>query len=401
MNRIKYITLCLLLLALSNCTTADSNNETEPTSQAILFDKSLMNIPVNLELQLNDVAKFTAEGLNVTEKGNVVQLNKFYALGERMVQYRVTFSADSKAIFRSSQGDFKAYVDVPNQSISIETNPITETKVDFLQADREYLIEVYHIYQLAKVSIVDSQTGEKAEVSAVHDGQGGCGAGAVQEGFNVGMQYDHYCFGLVNGSSMLVKHITVYGLKNNIKLLMYGASISQPEGYYPTKDFSESWTQLVINKLKGNAMSSGRGGCTINEVLEYIKNELPFIDTKYVMVTIGTNGGNTEEKLSSLVEYIQSQGAIPILSNIPCNESGTQIETNDLIEKVRKKYGIKGCLFDLATSLNGDGKEVDKSTMYWEDYSGSYGWQIYHHPNKTGAKKMFERTLIDVPEIYE
>src|SRR3546814_1832044 len=63
------------------------------------------------------------------------------------------------------------------------------------------------------------------------------------------------------------------------------------------------------------------------------------------MVTIGTNGGNTEENLSELVEYIQSQGAIPILNNIPCNESGTQIPINAVIEKVRQKYGINGCKF--------------------------------------------------------
>ena len=36
-------------------------------------------------------------------------------------------------------------------------------------------------------------------------------------------------------------------------------------------------------------MSSGRGGCTIVHVLDYIKNELPYIKTDYVMVTIGTN----------------------------------------------------------------------------------------------------------------
>ena len=132
-----------------------------------------------------------------------------------------------------------------------------------------------------------------------------------------------------------------------------------------------------------------------------MKNELPYIQCDYVMVTIGTNGGNTEENLSELVRYIREQGAIPILNSIPCNESGTQIENNQLIEQVRKKFGINGCKFDIATSLNGDGKEVDKSMMYWEDYTGSYGWQIYHHPNEKGGESMYKQTLIDIPEIYE
>jgi hypothetical protein len=214
------------------------------------------------------------------------------------------------------------------------------------------------------------------------------------------MQWDHYCFGLAEGSSVLVKQLTVNSLKKSVKLMIYGDSITQPEGYFPSSDFQSAWTQLIINHLKGDAMSSGRGGGTINMVLDYIKNELPYIETQYVMVTIGTNGGNTEANLTELINYIKEQGAIPILNNIPSNESGSQIENNKLIEKVRNQLGIKGCKFDIATSIDGDGNEVDKSLMYWEDYTNSWG-QIYHHPNEEGGQKMYERTLIDIPEIYK
>ena len=107
------------------------------------------------------------------------------------------------------------------------------------------------------------------------------------------------------------------------------------------------------------------------------------------------------QNLSELVEYIISQGSIPILNNIPCNESGTQVSVNAIIEQVRQKYGIKGCKFDIATSVNQDGQQVDSNTMWKEDHSGdSIGYVIYHHPNVLGSKKMFERTLIDIPEIY-
>jgi hypothetical protein len=370
-----------------------------PVTEAVLYEKSPNNVPVP-ELLLNGVGQYTAEGLNITGTGNVVKLNRFYALAERMVQYRVVFSADTRAIFRSSEGDFNAYIDVPNKRISIATNPVTEKSVAFLQEDREYTVEIYHVYQQARLRITDMQTGEEAEISATHDGEGGCGAGAVHVGFSVGMQWDYYCFGLAGGSSMLVKQIAVYALKNRVKVLIYGDSVSQPEGYFPTGDFPKSWTQLIISGLNGDAMSSGRGGGTIDMTLNYIKNELPFIKAKYVMVTIGTNGGNTETNLSQLVEYIKAQGAIPILNNIPCNESGTQADVNVLIEQVRRKYNIKGCKFDLATSLNGDGREVDKSMMYWENYTNGWG-EIYHHPNVEGGRKMFERTLTNVPEIYE
>lgn len=377
---------------------------TDPDSgqeHAILYEKLLANTSSIPEIILNGVAQYSNEGLNVTGKNNVARLNKFYAIAERKVQYRVIFSADAKAIFRSSEGDFNAYVDMQNKTISIATNPVQEKEVSFLKANREYLIEIYHVYQQARLRIVDAQTGEAAEVMAVNDGQGGVGKGMLQPGFGVGMQWDYYCFGLTSGASMLVKKITVYALKKKVKLLMYGDSITQPEAYFPTKDFPMAWTQQIINKMDGDAMSSGRGGARIDMLLDYIKNELPFIETKYVMVTIGTNGGNTEDKLTQLVDYIKSQGAIPILNNIPSNESGTQVTENLIIDQVRRKSGLKGCRFDLATSLLGDGKEVDKSTMYWEDYTGSYGWQIYHHPNEKGGKKMFDQSRIDVPEIYQ
>ncbi|MDR1156565.1 MAG: alpha/beta hydrolase, partial [Bacteroidales bacterium] len=283
-----------------------------PYNPAALYDERLGNMPAPA-LQLNGMGAYTAGGLHITGTADVVKLDKFYALAERMVQYRVRLSADARAVFRSSDNGFAAYVDVPNRRVSIATNPVTEETVDFLQGGREYTVEIYHIYQQAKVRIVDVLSGAEAEIIAVNDGSGGVGAGMVNQGFEVGMQYDHYCFGLAAGTSMLVKQIAVYALKGKVKLLLYGDSITQPEAYFPTAGFPQAWTQCIIGRLNGNAMSSGRGGGTIATVLEYIKNELPYIRAQYVMVTIGTNGGNTEANLGELVEYIRAQGAIPIL----------------------------------------------------------------------------------------
>ncbi len=375
-------------------------DEKEKKALGTLHDKQLNNKDIIPEILVNEAGVYMDEGLMLTEKGKIAKLNKFYALAERMVRYKVRFSHDAKAVFRSSEGDFTVFLDLPEKQISIGTNPMTIRKIESLSGDKDYLIEIEHIYQQSSVRLIDLEMKDTVEVSVINDGQGGCGAGALQKGFGVGMQWDHYCFGLNSGTSMLIKQISVFSLKDHVKLLIYGDSITQPEGYFPTADFPQAWTQLIISRLGGNAMSSGRGGGTIHTLLEYIKNELPFIHTKYVMVTIGTNGGNTAENLTELVAYIKSQGAIPILNNIPCNESGTQIENNKLIEKIRQEQAINGCLFDIATSLSNDEIKVDQSLMYWEDYSGSYGWQIYHHPNEKGGKKMFERTLIDIPEIY-
>lgn len=366
---------------------------------AVLYNRVLNDMDKFPELSIGTIgAKYVKDGLKITDSLGLIRLNYYYALGERLIRYHLKFSQDTRAVFQSDKGQFKVYVDIPKKKIYIGNLPITESCIDFLDYEHEYIVEIYNIYQKSKVRIIDLFTGQLAEIEAVTNGSGGCGAGSVKVPFIVGRQHDYYCFGLDAGSEFLVKQICVLSLKSDLTLLLYGDSITEPEGYFPSEDFSNAWTQLIIKNVKGKAMSSGRGGTTIIELLERIKAELPYIKAKYVMITIGTNGKNTEENLSELIEYIISQGAIPILNNIPCNESGTQVKENVLIERVRMKYGIKGCKFDLATSVKYDGKNVDKGTMWFEDYPNA---KIYHHPNVKGSIRMFIRTLIDVPEIYE
>ncbi len=341
--------------------------------------------------------QFTKEGVRITGSPGLIKLNKYYSLAERLVRYQVRFSADCRAVFQSDKGDFKAYIDVSARQVSIGTDQPVDTIVHFLDYRHDYIVEVRRYYQTSSVKIIDLYTGQSAEIAATMNGTGGNGRGAAGKGFFVGRQYDYYCIGVEKGASLTVRQISVLSMESDLSLLIYGDSITEPEGYFPTSDFPDSWTQLIMKNIKGPSMSSGRGGTTIKELLERIKNELPYIKAKYVMITIGTNGGNTEENLSELVEYILANGSIPILNNIPCNESGTQVKENRLIEKVRQKYNIRGCRFDLATSLAHDGKEVDTATMYFEDYNWG---KIYHHPNVKGSLRMYTRTLVDIPEIY-
>jgi hypothetical protein len=398
MKQKSFIILFTLSFAVSG---AFAQKFTKPVPTPVLYHQVLNGKTAYPELITGKTeVQYTENGLNITGNNSVVRLDRYYSLGERLIRYHVRFSPDAKAVFQSNTGDFTAYVDVPGKTVSIKSTPVISRRVDFLEHNSEYIVEIHHIYQKAKVRIIDLFSGKSTEIEAVNDGPGGYGAGVLNAGVSAGMQHDYYCFGLQSGTSMLVKQLSVLSRKCGLTLLIYGDSITEPEGYFPENDFPQSWTQLIIGQTGGKAMASGRGGCTVNEVLLRIKNELPYIKAKYVMVTIGTNGGNTEANLSELVEYIIEQGSIPILNNIPANESGTQLEANRLIEKIRNKYSISGCRFDWATSLNHDGTEVDKTTMYHEDYTGSWG-QIYHHPNVKGSLLMFTRTLIDIPEIYE
>lgn len=387
----------LFLLLFCNAVTSSAQNK-KALPKGVLFNKVLNDKTPGPELITAAGSQYTDLGLSITTPNSLVRLNKYYSLAERLIRYHVRFSTDAVGVFQTDQGDLKAYVDIPNKKIYLGTNPVKEKKVDFLDASHEYTVEVHRNYQESKLRITDLKTGKSAEIAATMDGGGGVGAGSVGKGFYVGLQHDYYCFGLSSGSSILVKQICVMAKETNLTLLLYGDSITEPEGYFPTADFPKSWTQLIMKKVKGRSMASGRGGTTIAQVLDRIKNELPYVKSKYVMVTIGTNGGNTEQNLSELVEYIQKQGSIPILNNIPSNESGSQVPVNEVIDKVRKKYQIKGARFDTATAIDQDGKKVDNTTMYFEDYDWG---KIYHHPNVKGSLKMYQQTLTDIPEIYK
>lgn len=388
----------LFLLFIGAIHTLQAHADTVPTT--LLYHKVLDEMTPSPELVPDDglAADYIPEGLNITGKEGTIRLDRYYSLSERMIRYHVKFSNDAVALFKSSSGDFSLFVNIAEKRVSVVTEQEVWKKMDFLNADHEYLVEIYRSYQTSLVRIVDVYTGASDLLKLTTDGPGGWGIAIENSEFYAGRQHDYYCFGLQAGSSLLVKQISVLAGASDLFLLLYGDSITEPDGYYPTRDFPSAWTQLILKNVPGRAMGSGRGGCTIHHVLERIKNELPYVKAKYVMVTIGTNGGNTEENLSELIEYILAQGSVPILNNIPCNERGTHVATNKTIEKVRQKYNIKGCKFDIVTSVNRDGIEVDKSTMYHENYSTR---DIYHHPNVKGSRAMYIRTLIDVPEIYD
>ncbi|MCQ2142740.1 MAG: hypothetical protein MJY56_01590 [Bacteroidales bacterium] len=358
------------------------------------------------DIVLGEAGSYTDGGLLIDNPGAKVILSRRYALAERMGRYLINPSEDAVIKFCATEEAFNSIIDIPNRTIKICSSPKElAVPAEFLEGGRDYIVEVRNEYLRSTVKVTDAETGESAVVSGLQDGCGGCGKGSLKKSFSVGMHWDGYAFSLVEGSSVLVKDMKVYSLKDDINMLLYGASISQPEGYFPARDFDRAWTQQVMAKMDYNAISCGRGGCRIDDVLAEIRNELPYIKTKYVMVTVGTNGGNTEEKLNELVDFIISCGSIPVLCNIPSNEHATQVNENELIAKVREARGLIGARYDLATSLAGDGKEVDKSMMYWEDYTDYplplTGWQIYHHPNELGGDAMFRQTLIDIPEIYE
>lgn len=376
----------------------------------LLFDHKINNVDFSSDVIDGSGGIYNGNGwfANTAGLGSRLVLNKYFALGERTFICRFKGGANSQISLGSlseNEGgmgsrhdDFLVNFSTKKIYYKIINETYVEENAPFLNPANEYTSEITRNYNKVKFTVTDLKTGEFSSIERMFDGEGGNGDGSINPTPTIiSLLHDKYSIYLSAGDFMEVKQFTVLAGKKDVDLIAYGDSISEPEFYYPSAEFSKSWVQLMKSEIEsrgGKAIISGRSSTNITQLLDRIKNELPFIRAKFVMITIGTNGGNSEANLSELIEYIFSQNSIPILNNIPCNESGTQVADNILIEKVRQKYGIEGTKFDIPTSINYDGLNVDNSTMFQENGT------IYHHPNIKGAKLMQWRTKIDVPYIY-
>ena len=144
MKKIDYILLLLFIFAGICIFQVHAN--TPPTT--LLYHKVLnKTVPVpELVEDTGVAANYTPEGLKITGNEGTIRLDKYYSLGERMIRYHVKFSDDAIALFKSNTDDFKLSVDIAKKSISVATSPESWKMIDFLDADHEYLIEIYHSY---------------------------------------------------------------------------------------------------------------------------------------------------------------------------------------------------------------------------------------------------------------
>jgi len=347
-------------------------------------------------------------GLTVGE--DLIYLDRYYSVADRTAKFVCRFGEDTVAAFGTA-ADFRGnlgltttiQINVPEKTVQVAALPAEACEI--LKAGDTFLIAITKQYQEVYISVTNMLSGESAQYVYVSSGVGGAGSGAVGTPVFTGMYCDYYAMKTLGGAAFSVSQIIVTCAACD--LLIYGDSITQPESYFPSDLFDQCWTKLIVDSMGGRAMASGRGGTQIAEIMKRIGNELPYIKPKYVMVTIGTNGGNTIENLTELVRYIKSQNAIPVLNHIPCyNNNGDTESFHDVnrdIDAVREAEGITGCDFDIATSVDYDGKTIDTTCMWTEEYTDGFlaGMHFFHHPNVKGSANMFARLQIDVPEIFQ
>ena len=88
---------CLLITTLLTVAACSESNNPSP---AVLFDGSPSSSNMIEDFSLNSVAEYVNDGLLIGKTGNLVRLNRFYALGTRLVRYRINPSKDAVCLLQ-------------------------------------------------------------------------------------------------------------------------------------------------------------------------------------------------------------------------------------------------------------------------------------------------------------
>ncbi len=171
-------------------------------------------------------------------------------------------------------------------------------------------------------------------------------------------------------------------------LYIVGDSITEGD---KVSDKNDRWPILLKNKLSPNqVLVSGRCSGRIEHVAQRLLSEARLIRPYYVMFTIGTNGGDTLDGLVSIIQTIHSIDAIPIVCHIP--SGGGYKNINAMIDEaiVASNIPCKVVYFDIATSINYDIDEGKDTSLFADSL----------HPNENGCQRMYQRVMIDVPELF-
>lgn len=343
---------------------------------------------------------FDSYGIAITSR---VYLTRAYAVSDRTAKFVCKFNSDSIAHFEvlATDGETvntRVIINIPNKTITLSGK--AAVSCPFLNSSDEFIVSITKNYQDLRINVTDIYTGDEFNKEYIMSGAGGTGAGAIEvdKANTVPMQHSYYSLSSGSNSFSVSKMVIV---SSKCDVLIYGDSITEGEAYWPHNLFDKHWVQMLVKKMSGKALASGRSGGSYSDIYARMQNEIPYIKPKYVMITTGTNGGATVQNYTTLVQYVKSQGCIPILNHIPCydNNGDTSgfLTANANIDTVRAEEEVIGADFDLATSTAHNGQAIDTSTMWYEDYGNKH---YYHHPNIKGCAAMFQRILIDIPDIF-
>ena len=371
--------------------------------------------PLYIELQndnlKSDNGNFTVHNWGYTNSGikpsatgstNYIMNNKVYHSDKRFMRVHVIMGTDTVLKIPVVWGGINAgegascfSIDFANKKLIIyaagngkddqysstgytNTELSTEVIPDEVIGNREYIIELHKDGTNHILKLLDTLTGESCKVS--HNGWG------------AGRQNQYYAFYCESGTLPTLSNFQVFSL-NRPDVVFVGDSIT--EGVMVTDRTKRYAEQFRTNNPDKKVVISARGGDAINGVLSKFATEYNIYKPKIMSVLIGANGGNTLENLTKLKTNCEAIGCTLILHRRTCQQStDSHIKGNELIEQI----GVNGARFDIATAK--DNYPYVDGTHTSPRYNKSLYYDAGLHPNNEGDTKMYNRLLIDTPELF-
>lgn len=330
----------------------------------------------------------TGTGVGVPSSGPRAMLNREYGMEE--VACRVKFKASANAIVGlatigkevdptslfshvivdCAAGNF--YIAARTDAGAAITTPVSFT----FNANREYQLETFRKRGQFFVRLRDTVTGQTWSTQRDYTGTYtdiGC--------------IDRYVLYLKAGTSVSMSSFSLSSKRPRVVFM--GDSITEGAQLTPVVGSDIRWADKMITEMGVSGLVNGRRSGTIIGVTEKaLTTELPFILPDYLIVTIGTNPGNTEANLTALVNGVRAFGVEIVLNHIPCHTLGVHVERNAIIKSVCDKLKVPSMRFDIATALNNDPSQGLDPALFAADGV---------HPNEAGGIKMYERLAIDCP----
>lgn len=239
-----------------------------------------------------------------------------------------------------------------------------------------YKIEVGRKNRDFYARLTNNTTGKVEEIVIGDESEG-----TAAYTYPVGWLHDYVAFSQISGNSATWNRVYAYLPKRDVVFL--GDSVT--EGYGVA--WSKTWVTLVADEIgHDKVLNMGSSGDQISQCQSIVDTVLTKYKPKVVVVTIGTNGGNTDANVKALYDSIVEIGAYPIFNYI--YRGSNSVSANSTIAKLK----CEGARFDYETSVDYDLSKAKNSAMFQSDGL---------HLNDTGNEAVAQRFLHDCSWLKE
>lgn len=242
---------------------------------------------------------------------------------------------------------------------------------------RDYIVKIRKDEHTNYLSIIDCLTGVESEtIQSVQTATSGLNE------FAGGRQMDRMQLVHLSGTSPDIEYVRCCASYKEPLVVVYGDSITEGDRVYN----GQTYVDLMKKALgEERVMCSGLSGSQISNLITRMQFELPLLKPKFVMVSIGTNGGNTQALFNQAKQVIEENEAIPIVNVPPMGYSDLETLRNYIFN-----LGVTTTRFDIATAINNDVSQGRNTALFADSL----------HPNSDGHIAMFNRLKSDCNILF-